>query len=126
MNKKIKSINIDEEHYTESNYPFTIKPNFSTLGSIIEISTHGPVITFVPEDSKRDPLGFNATIIYEEYNLSPNPVEIIPFDNIFIETDIVKGMIFKGERTGITMNCCMIVSPGYKLVKNFEVMFNGI
>ena len=40
---------IDEEHYTESNYPFTIKPNFSTLGSIIEISTQGAVTAFVPD-----------------------------------------------------------------------------
>ena len=28
LNKEIKRIFIDEEHYTESNYPFTIKPNF--------------------------------------------------------------------------------------------------
>ena len=38
LNNEIKRIIIDEEHYTEANYPFTIKPNFSTLGSIIEIS----------------------------------------------------------------------------------------
>ena len=57
----MKRIIIEEEHYTEANYPFTIKPNFSTLGSIIEISTQGPVISFVPDDSRRDLLGFNAT-----------------------------------------------------------------
>ena len=28
LNKEIKRIIIDEEHYTEANYPFTIKPNF--------------------------------------------------------------------------------------------------
>ena len=39
LNKEIKRIVIDQEHYTETNYPFNIKPNFSTLGSIIEIST---------------------------------------------------------------------------------------
>ena len=37
LNNEIKRIIIDEEHYTEANYPFSIKPNFSTLGSIIEI-----------------------------------------------------------------------------------------
>ena len=31
LNKEIKRIFIDEENYTESNYPFTIKPNISTL-----------------------------------------------------------------------------------------------
>ena len=29
LNDEIKRILIDEEHYTESNYAFTIKPNFS-------------------------------------------------------------------------------------------------
>ena len=38
LNDEIKRIIIDEEHYTEANYPFKTKPNFSTLGSIIEIS----------------------------------------------------------------------------------------
>ena len=37
LNKEIKRIVIDEGHFTEVDYPFTIKPNFSTLGSIIEI-----------------------------------------------------------------------------------------
>ena len=69
LNNEIKRIIIDEEHYTEGNYPFTIKPNFSTLGSIIEISTQGPIITFQPDDSIGDLLGFNKTTIYEEYNL---------------------------------------------------------
>ena len=59
LNREIKRIIIDEGHYTEVSYPFTIKPNFSTLGSIIEISTEGPIITFVPDDSIRDLLGFN-------------------------------------------------------------------
>ena len=38
LNNEIKRIFIAEEHFTEENYPFLIKPNFSTLGSIIEIS----------------------------------------------------------------------------------------
>ena len=33
---EIKRIMIDEELYTESKYPFTFKPSFSTLGSIIK------------------------------------------------------------------------------------------
>ena len=63
LKNQIKRIKIDEEHYTEANYPFTIEPNFSTLGFIIEKSTQGPVITFVPDDSIRDLLGFNKTTI---------------------------------------------------------------
>ena len=37
-----------------------------------------------------------------------------------IETDIVKGMFFKGERSGLLMNLTMSVSPGYKLNSKFD------
>ena len=120
LNNEIKRLIIDEEHYTDPNYPFTIKPNFSTLGSIIEISTQGPVISFLPDDSIRDLLGFNKTTIFEEYNLSSYPVDIISFDNIFIETDIAKGMIFRGKRSGIIHNWSMNVNPGYKFIERFS------
>ena len=120
LNNEIKRIIIDEEHYTETDYPFSIKPNFSTLGSIIEISTQGPVITFVPDDSIRDLLGFNKTTIFEEYNLSPNPVDIPSFDNIFLECDIAQGMIFKGRKSNIIHNWTMTVDPGYKYIEKFS------
>ena len=38
LNNEIKRIIIDESHYSENDYPFTTKPNFSTLGSIKEKS----------------------------------------------------------------------------------------
>ena len=117
LKNEIKRIIINQEHYTETNYPFNIKPNFSTLGSIIEISTQGPVITFIPNDSIGGLLGFNKITIFEEYNLSDNPVDILSIDNIFIETDIAKGMIFKGTRTGIIHNFTMDVDPGYKYIE---------
>ena len=120
LNNEIKRTIIDEGHYTEANYPFTIKPNFSTLGSIIEISTQGPVITFIPDDSIRDLLGFKKTTIYEEYNLSPHPVDILSFDNIFLECNIAQVMIFKEKRTGIIHNFTMDVDPGYKYIKKFR------
>ena len=120
LNNEIKWINIDEEHYTEANYPFSIKPNFSTLGSIIEISTQGPVITFVPDDSIRDLLGFNKTTIFEEYNLSPKHVDILSFDNFFLECDIAQGMIFKGRKSNIVHNWTVTVDPGHKYVENFS------
>ena len=120
LNNEIKRIFINEEHFTEENYPFTIKPHFSTLGSIIEISAQGPVIAFVPDVSIGNLLGFNRTTKYEEYNLSPNPVDIISFNNIFIETDIARGLIFKGKRSGIIMNFTMQVSPGCKFINRFQ------
>ena len=120
LNNEIKRIIIDQDHYTEANYPFNIKPNLSTLGSILEISTQGPIITFVPDDSIGDLLGFNKTTIFEEYNLSPNPVDILSFDNIFLECNIAQGMIFKGKRSGIIHNFTMDVDPGYKYIEKFR------
>ena len=35
LNDEVKRNIIDEGQYTESDYPFTIKPDFNTLGSII-------------------------------------------------------------------------------------------
>ena len=120
MNNEIKRIIIDEEHYTEANYPFTIKPNFSTLGSIIEKSPQGPIISFMFDDSIKDLLGFNARTLCEEYTLSNNPVDILSFDNTFIECNIARGMIFKGKTSGITHNFTMDVDPGYKYIEKFH------
>ena len=120
MNNEINRINIDEEHYTEANYPFTIKPNFSTLGSIIEISPQGPIISFMFDDSIKDLLGFNARTLYEEYTLSNNPVDILSFNIIFIECNIARGMIFKGKRSGIIHNFTMDVDPSYKYLEKFH------
>ena len=72
------------------------------------------------DDTIRDFLVFNARTLYEQYNLSPDPRDIISFNNIFIETDIAKGMIFKVKRSGIIKNFTMSVSPGYKYVCRFE------
>ena len=70
-----------------------------------------------------DLLKFNKTTIYEENNLSPNPVDILSFDNIFLETDIAKGMIVKGKRTGIIHIFTVDVDPGYKYFEKFR---NGV
>ena len=120
LNDEMKRIIIDKEYYTETTYPFTIKPNFSTLGSIVELKSKGPIIGFVFDDSIGSLLGFNETILYEEHNLSPSPVDILSFDNIFLETDIAQGMIFKGKRSGIIHNFTMTVDPGYKYVEKFS------
>ena len=120
LNNEIKRILIDEEHYTEANYPFTIKPIFSTLGSIIETSPQGPIISFMFDDSIKHLLGFNARTFCEEYTPPDNPVDILSFDNIFLECKIAQGMIFKGKRSGIIHNFTMDVDPGYKFIEKFR------
>ena len=114
---EIKRICIIEGHFTESNYPFKIRPNFSILGSIIEIDVGiGRTIDFNPDNSIRDLLGFKPKILNEEYNLSDHSVDILSFDNIFPESDIAQGMIFKGRKSNIIHNWTMTVDPGYKYV----------
>ena len=120
LNDEIKRIIIDDEHFTPENYPFEIKPYFSTLGSILEISNQESAVPFKPDDSIGSLLGFNKRTIYEEYNLSDNPVDILSFDNIFIECNIAHGMIFKGRRSGKRFNLVMDVSPGYRYIEKFR------
>ena len=63
---KLEGLLNEEGHFTEAEYPLTIKPNISTLGPIIEISRKEPLISFLPADSIRTLLGFNANTIYEK------------------------------------------------------------
>ena len=98
LNNEINNISIDTGHFTEKDYPFTIKPNFSTLGSIIEIIPQEPISSYVFEDNIKKLLGFRETMLFQENKLSSNPVDIFSFDNIFIHKDIAQGMIFKGKR----------------------------
>ena len=114
MNIEIGRIIIDEGQFTEADYPFTIKPMFATLGSIIENSTQGPLFSFSSSDNKRHLLGFKGTALYEECNLLPNPVDILSSDNIFSEWEIAQGKIFKGRRSAINHNFTMDLDPGYK------------
>ena len=72
------------------------------------------------DDSIPDLLGFNARTLYEEYTPSNNPVDILSFDNIFLECDITQGMIFKSKRSGIIQNFTMDVDPGYKYIEKLS------
>ena len=62
-------------------------------------------------------LAFNENIFYDEYNLLPNPVDILSFDNFFLECDIAQSMIFKGKRSGIIPNFTMDVDPGFQFIE---------
>ena len=121
LDDEIKRICIIDGHFSESNYPFKIKPNFSTLGSIIEIDVGiGRQIDFNPDDSTRDLLRYKPKILNKEYSLSDHPVDILSFDNIFLECNITQSTIFKGKRSGINHNFTMDVDPGYKYIEKFR------
>ena len=120
LNNEIKRIIIHEDHFTEANYPCTIKPNLSTLGSLMEISPQGPIFSFMFNGSKRDLLRFHANRLYEKYNLSDFSLDILSFDNIFLECDIAQRMIFKGKRSGVSHKFTMDVDPGYEFFEKFR------
>ena len=109
----------EEGHIAEDFYPFSIKPNVSKLGSITEITKLNFLIDFTYDNTIRDLLGFNAVILKDKYKLSNNPVDILSFDNIFIECDLARGMIYRGKHSNIIHNWTMTVDPGYKYVEFF-------
>ena len=65
LNIEVRRIIIDKGHFTESDYPFRIKQNFSTLRIITEKSPQGSIIGFVLDDSIRNLLGFNENSLYK-------------------------------------------------------------
>ena len=71
------------------------------------------------DDSIKDLLGINPSTLYEQYNLSPNSVDILSSDNFFLESDIAQGLIFQVSRSGIIHNFTMDVEPGYKHIEKF-------
>ena len=71
-------------------------------------------------DSIRNLLGFHETILYKKYIFSMKPVDFLSFDNTFLETDIGRGMIFKGERSEINHNFTKDVDLGYKYIEKFR------
>ena len=102
LDNEIKRICFTDGHFREDDYPFKIKPNLSTLGSIIEIDLGiGRKVSFMHDDSIRGLLGSEPKVIQEEYNLSDYPVDILSFDKFFLECNIAQGLIFKGKRSGI-------------------------
>ena len=116
----MKRITIEDGHFTEANYQFRMKPIFSRLLSHIEISRQKTLFKFLPDDNIKDRLIFNASKVYIEVNLSPNPVDNLSFDNFLLEFDITQRMIFKGRRSGISHNFTMDADPGYKHMENYR------
>ena len=120
LNDEFKRSNIKEGYFTEENYQFVIKPNFSTLGSLFEfkLSSIGSQISFIPGDSPGDLLGFDAVTSFEKYILSPNPVGFLSFDNIFLECVIVQGIT---QYTILQWMLILVIN----ILKNSEKAYNG-
>ena len=74
-------------------------------------------LSFVHNDSIRDLLGFRPNVIYEEYNLSDNPVNTLSIAGKYLETDIAQSPVFKKERTGLIHKFTKNVYLGSKQLK---------
>ena len=116
---EIKRLMVSNGDSDGETFPITIKPNFNTQESIIEIED-GWEIDFTYARTIRTPLGFDARVVSKNYNLSDHLLDIISFDNIFVESDIAQGMINNGKRTRIIHNFTMDVNPGCKYIEKFR------
>ena len=72
-------------------YYITISANTPTLGSIINISNANYTIDFTIQNSLANLLGFNRVILTSGINISPNIVNIININSIYVNCDIIKG-----------------------------------
>ena len=98
-----------------------MQANSSTSGSIIEITPgRGWRISFVQEANLRDVSGFKPRVIHEEYKVSQNPVDILSFDNSFLETEIANGTLIEGKLARVIHNFTMDLDPGYKYIEKFS------
>ena len=120
LDLEIKRIISEEGHIIKDFYPVSIKPNFLTLGSFLEITDPHFLNDFTYDYTICGLLDFNAVILEDGYYLSNNPVDILSFDKIFLECDIAQGMIYRGKRSGIVHNFTIDVNPGYKYIKKIR------
>ena len=76
LNKEIKRNFIKEYYFTELDSLLKSRPNFSALGSLIELSRQEPITNFTLDGIINDFLRFIADKGYEKSNLSPSPMDI--------------------------------------------------
>jgi len=86
-------------HYDSQNnkYYISIAANNSTLKTILTLDNNYQV-DFTLDDSMRHLFGFNSAIYTESYQESENVVNIVSFNSILVNIDII---------TGSYLNCRM-------------------
>ena len=131
LDAEIERICINVGHLTDDDYPFKLKPNFSTLGGIIDIDVAiGGQFSSMHNDSIGDLIGLKWKEIHKEYKYSDYPVDILSFDNIYLECDIAQGIIFWGKLSNFIHNFTLDVDPGYeyneKKMRWCSMVYDGI
>ena len=126
LDNELKRYIIKEGYFTEGDYPFKIKPNFSSLCSVKEISWQKPLISFIPDDSIRDISGFNA-ITKKTKNLTYHLPRSPYYRSIIFSSNAISDEVWyskeKGVREFLTIQCpCHLET---KTFKSFMDVLNG-
>ena len=74
----------------------------------------GTKFSFLHHDGIRNLLGLKPVVVYDKLVLPHNPVDILSFSYIILETDIAQGKIFTVHGLGTFHEFTMDVDPGYK------------
>ena len=73
---------------------------------------------FVQDDSIRYFFGFVPVLGYRKYYLKHNPVDKLSVDNVFLETDVAQGLIFRGKQKKRVRILTLDVDPGNGFFEN--------
>ena len=104
-----------KEQLKLKNISFNLKPNNSTLRSIIECSHD---IDFTPKDSIANLLGFSNRILKSnEKHTSENPVHILKVNTLRVECNITTGAYINGQKVHTIHEFFPSVPPGYKIIE---------
>ena len=86
----------NEGYVSEEDYPFTIKPTYSILqGNIENWAWYRMKNQSCTRRYFLRILGCKPKVIHEESNISNYPVDILSFDNVFLEIKLPLGKIIK-------------------------------
>ena len=97
-------------------YYITITTNTPTLGSAISIAT-GYSVDFTLPFSLANLLGFNTTLLTAGTYISPNIVNILTVNSIFVNCNIISGSYTNGGLSTVLYSYFPSVGPGYKIIQ---------
>jgi len=102
---------------TAGTYYVTITTNTPTLGSAISIAT-GYSVDFRDKNSLADLLGFDTTqFLTAGTYISPNIVNILTVNSIFINCNIISGSYSNGSLSTVLYSYFPSVGPGFKIIQ---------
>ena len=114
--QRLMAVNGDYDDSADNPYYITISASLSELKSIVHISRDSNKIDLTVPNLTGSVLGFTTEIISEGYNESPNIVNIIQVNSIFVNLDIISGSYVNGSASS-TIYSFYPERPGYKIVE---------